>query len=279
MPRTGKLLSNVAVACVAAAVPWVAGSATSPSLISDPITKAVRRADCSKAVEELKSEAKSNDSATALFIAGRMLDEGICVKKDPNSAAEFFGRSAELGYRSAAMDYAAKIGLGEGAPQDYLRAGDVCHKGGGVDAQGRLSFYSMGYACTVGGIASRMLRESLPKGAFRLPTAPAIVEFIPASAQLRIISAPEALRGDAPTGSIVGAPLVNPREAIEKAWRDAVAVAPKPDAANLGTEVVRLSIDLDATLEGGRAEGAQKIDQMLPGDILLGVGGPASLSR
>lgn len=120
MPRTGRFLSSVVVACLAAAAPRVAGSANSPSLMSDPITKAVRRADCSKAVQDLRSEVKSNDSATALFIAGRMLDEGICVQKDPSSATAFFARSADLGDRSAAMDYAAKIGLG-----DQMLPGDL----------------------------------------------------------------------------------------------------------------------------------------------------------
>lgn len=263
--------SSVAIASLIAAVALPAGGANSTSLLSDPIAKAVRRADCSRAVEDLNSEVKSSDSATALFIAGRMLDEGICVKKDPGSATDFFGRSADLGNQSAAIDYAAKVGLGEGTPQDYLRAGDICHKSGRVDTQGRLSFYSLGYACTVGGIASRMLRETLPKGAFRLPTAPAIVEFVPASARMRIISAPESMRGQAPTGSYHSEPLVNTRDAIEKAWREALAAAPKPDAANLGTEVVQLPIDLDTTLEGSSNGAPQKIDQMLPGDLLLNV--------
>jgi hypothetical protein len=262
-----KLVTSIGMATIAASIPT--GFANSPALSSDPITKAIRRADCSKAVQELNDEVKSKDNATAFFIAGRMLDEGICVKKDAGSATEFFARSVDMGDQSAAIDYAAKIGLGEGTPQDYLRAGDVCHKSAGVDAQGRLSFYSLGYACTVSGVAARMMRQTLPKGAFQLPTAPAIVEFVPASGEMRIVSAPKALRGDAPTGSLRAEPLVNPREAIEKAWRDALAATPKPDAANLGTEVVRLPIDLDTTLEGAPSDPARKVDQMLPGDILL----------
>jgi hypothetical protein len=129
----------------------------------------------------------------------------------------------------------------------------------------------------LGGVAARMLRETLPKGAFRLPTAPAVVEFVPATAQMRIVSAPEALRAEAPTGSLRGVALVNPREAIEKAWRDALGAAPKPDAANLGAEVVRLPIDQDTTLEGGALDAAKKLDQMLPGDLLLNV--PTAGSR
>jgi hypothetical protein len=276
MQGIGSLLSVIAMASIAAALPLPVGSTNSPALLSDPIAKAVRRADCPKAVQELNSEVTSKNNATALFIAGRMLDEGICVKKDSSLATEYFARSAEVGDQSAAIDYAAKIGLGEGTAQDYLRAGDVCHKRGGIDVQGRLSFYSLGYACTLSGAASRTLRESLPKGAFRLPTAPAIVEFAPGSSQMRIVSAPEALRGDAPTGSLRSETLVNPREAIEKAWREAIASAPKPDPANLGAEVVRLPIDLDTTLEGGALNGETRVDQMLPGDLLLHVPLPGS---
>jgi hypothetical protein len=275
MQGLAKLLTCVVIAVIAASSVAV-GSANPPSLMSDPIAKAVRRSDCPKAVQELNAEVTSKDNATALFIAGRMLDEGICVKKDAGSATAFFARSADLGDQSAAIDYAAKIGLGEGTPQDYLRAGDICHTSGGIDSQGRVSFYSLGYACTVGAIASKKLRETLPKGAFRLPTAPAVVEFSPASSQMRIVSAPEAMRGEAPTGSFRGELKVNAREAIEKAWREALAEAPKPDAANLGDEIVRLPIDLDTTLEGGPIDGSKQIDQMLPGDLLLNVPLPGS---
>jgi hypothetical protein len=93
---------------------------------------------------------------------------------------------------------------------------------------------------------------------------------------MRIVSAPEALRGDAPTGSLRSETLVNPREAIEKAWREAIASAQKPDPANLGAEVVRLPIDLDTTLEGGALNGETRVDQMLPGDLLLHVPLPGS---
>jgi hypothetical protein len=263
---------------------WVAGvagiilstifSATTAALVPDPIVTAVRRNDCPKAVRELNSQMESKSGQTALFVAGRMLDEGICMKKDPAAATAYFARSTEMGDPQAALEYAAKIGMGEGTPQDYLRAGDICHTAG-IDPRGRLSFYSLGYACTVRGVAGRMLRETLPKGAFRIPTAPAIVEFNPGSSQLRLLSAPRAQRAEAPTGSYVGDPLVNTQQVIEKAWRDAVAAVPRPDAANLGSEVVDLSLDIDTTLEAGliAARDAHDPDRMLPGDIRLNLPG------
>jgi len=255
--------------------PWVAAllglailssSALAGTLVSNAIVTAIRRGDCSTAIKELNAEANSNQSQTALFVGGRMLDEGICVKKDPVAASQFFERSTELGDSDAALDYAAKIGLGEGTLQDYQRAGDACHKAG-VDPQGQLSFYSLGYACTVRGVAGRLLRETLPKGAFRIPTAPAIIEFRPSTSEIHVQSAPKAERAEARTGSMMGVPLVDARHAIEKAWGDALAKVPKPDAASLGTEIVSLPLDLDMTLEAGRNSTADANGQLLPGDF------------
>jgi hypothetical protein len=245
-------------------------SAMAGALVSDAIVIAIRRGDCSKAVEELSSEVNSNQSQTALFVGGRMLDEGICVKKDPLAASKFFERSTELGDPNAALDYAAKIGLGEGAQQDYQRAGDACRKAG-IDPQSQLSFYALGYACTVRGVAGRLLRETLPKGAFRIPTAPAIVEFRPSTSEIRVRSAPKAERGEAHTGSLVGAPLVDARQVIEKAWGDALEAVPKPNVASLGTGVVLLPLDLDMTIEVGRnvTSDAQDFGRLLSGDTFI----------
>jgi hypothetical protein len=242
-------------------------SAAGAGLASDPIVMAVRHGDCSKAVQELNSAVNANRSQTALFVGGRMLDEGICMQRDPLAATRFFERSAELGDANAALDYAAKVGLGEGTQQDYQRAGDACHKAG-IDPKSQISFYSLGYACTVRAVAGRLLRETLPKGAFHTPTAPAVVEFRPNTSEIRVRSAPEAERGEAITGSWVRAPLVNARQVIEKAWRDALAAVPKPDVASLGAEVVSLPLDLDMTLEAGRnaAPDAQDAGRLLQGD-------------
>jgi hypothetical protein len=243
-------------------------SAANAGLASDAIVIAVRHGDCSKAVRELNSEVNANQNQTALFVGGRMLDEGICMQKDPLTAAKFFERSAELGDVNAALDYSAKIGLGEGTQQDYQRAGDACHKAG-IDPKAQTSFYSLGYACTVRAVAGRLLRETLPKGAFHTPTAPAIVEFRPSTSEILVRSAPDAERAAAATGSWTRVPVVNARQVIEKAWRDALAAVPKPDAASLGTEVVSLPIDLDMTLELGRnaAPDVQDAGRLLPGDF------------
>jgi hypothetical protein len=114
-----------------------------------------------------------------------MLDEGICVQHDVVAAAHYFARGASLGDRGAALDYATKVGLGEGTDQGYARAGQIC-RDAGVDAQARVTTYALGYACTLRGVASRMLRERLPLGAFRQNTGALLVEFNPASAAMSI---------------------------------------------------------------------------------------------
>jgi hypothetical protein len=258
-------LSTVALASFALCAMSSAATAT---LASDPIVLAVRHGKCSKAVDELNAEIGLKDGSTALFVGARMLDEGICVKQNRELATQFYARSMEMGEPNAALEYATKIGLGEGEPQDYRRAGDLCHTAG-LDPGGRMSFYSLGYACTVRGVAGRMLRETLPKGAFRIPTSPAVVEFSPGNSQWRIVSMPKAERAEAHTGATIGVLLVNTQEVIEKAWRGALMAVPKPEAANLGSGMVEMTIDMDLTLEAGPAEPRNRQDngQLFLGDV------------
>jgi hypothetical protein len=259
----------VALACISLGAISFAATETLPS---DPIVSAVRHGNCSKAVSELNAQIGLKSGATALFVGGRMLDEGICLKKDRETATKFYAASMEMGDSNAALEYAAKIGLGEGEPQDYLRAGDICHTAG-LDPSGRLSFYSLGYACTLRSMVGRMLRETLPKGAFHIPTSPAVVEFSPGNSQMHIVSMPKAERAEARTGALVSLPVVNTQEVIEKAWREALRAVPKP-TSNLGSEIVELTIDMDMALEAGRdaPRNPEDTGQILPGDVLLNLG-------
>jgi len=265
--RKGLLVGVSAAVCLPAAM------ADMGTIQSNPVIKSLRRQDCSKAVELLNVGLSAKDSQVAMFLAARMLDEGICVKKDSDGAIRLFARSSELGYRNAGFDYASKVGMGEGEPQDYLRAGDAC-RSAGLETQGRLSFYSLGYTCTVSGVAGRLLRETLPKGAFRIPTAPAIVEFNPVSSELRITSAPKAERAEPRTGAYLGEPLVDPTRAIKQAWSEALAMVPKPDRSQLVDEFVRLPVDLDMTLEVARTAVPTAADDgnLVPGDLRLNLG-------
>jgi hypothetical protein len=218
----------------------------------------------------LNPEVNSNDVETA-FLAGRLLDEGVCVHDDPVAAAHYFARAAELGNRDAVLDFAAKVGLGEGTEQDYQRAGELC-RAAGIDPQSRFSNYSLGYACTLRGVAGKLLRKTLPGGAFKPISGAAVgVEFTPASGQMRILSTPHVGTADTQTGSYVSHPLINAPQEIDKAWREAVAAAPKPETARLDNQPLELSLDVDTTLalqrQDGQARNKQPFQALFEGDV------------
>jgi hypothetical protein len=261
-------------ACRTIGLPLIALSAgftalaSATPLASHPLVVAVRHGDCVAAVKLVNPVVASNDVQTA-FLAGRMLDEGICVHKDPVAAALFFANAASLGDQDAALDYATKLGLGVGAEQSYEHAGDTC-RSAGIDAQARMSAYSLGYACTVRGVAGELLRETLPVGAFTASSGVARVEFSPASAEMHIRATPTVALRTAVTGSNLSRPAVDAQQEIEKAWRHALAAVPKPDSARLDNQAVELTLDVDMTLEGGR-EAKMRSDsaagQVFQGDI------------
>jgi hypothetical protein len=226
-------------------------------LSESPISIAVRRGECRTAVDLVLRGAQANDGA-AVYLGGRMLDAGVCVQQDPVAAGKFFERASALGNRDSYVDYATKVGLGEGFEQSYERAGEICHKAG-LDPQERLSDYSLGYACTLSGAAGRFLRERLPAHAFRPDGGPVLVEFNPASAEVSIRQIPEVVRESEPlTGSRIKKGRVDPRRAIDDAWERAVNTVPKPEASRLTNQVAKLSLDVDMALD-------QRGD-MAPGD-------------
>jgi hypothetical protein len=237
------------------------------TLAAHPVVIAVRHGDCAGAVKLINSEVSSIDEQTA-FVAGRMLDEGVCVRKDPVAAAQYFARAADLGDKPATIDYGAKIGLGEGAEQSYERAGIVC-RSGGLDPQARLPTYALGYACTVGALAGELLRESLPKGAFRSNAGTLVVDFSPASGAMTIKSTPQVGVADTSTGSNLRSPLIDAPREINKAWRNALDAVPKPDPAHLDGETILLPIDVDMTLEVGR-EALNRLDSRNLGTLMRG---------
>jgi TPR repeat protein len=245
-------------------------------LASNPIASAVRHGNCDAAVDLVNNGAGANDGQSA-YIVGRMLDEGICVKQNLEAAARFFARGADLGDRAAALEYAAKVGLGEGTEQSYERAGAICHDAG-LDSRPKMSAYSLGYACTVRGVAGRLLRERLPPDAFRPDSGALRVEFNPARADMSIRETPQVAREtDASTGSMMRHARVDAREAIEEAWRNALEIVPKPDAARLASQPVELSLDVDMTLEIRRQAAEQPkrnldLRSLSPGEV-----GPAGI--
>ena len=254
------LLAAGAAACI------VPAAQATPST-TDPIIAAVRHNDCEGAVKLIKPEVEANDSNTT-FLAGRMLSEGVCVKKDPAAATPYFARAADLGNHNAEFDYAAKVGLGEGTGQDYERAGILCREAG-IDPKSQLQTYALGYACTLGTVTAQTLRETLPRGAFQANSGALVVAFKPGSAQLRIRSTPRVSMAAAQTGSNLRSPMIDAKKEVEDAWRKAVAAAPKPDPAHLDDEAIELTLDVDMTLEGGQQPGARSGSQSI-GTIMMG---------
>ncbi len=251
----------------AAAVLGVTGvaPAAEQSAASQSIIKAIRKGDCDKAVKEMNAAMNSTDAA-ADFLAGRMLNEGVCVRQDSAGAADYFKRALELGDRASALDYGTKIGLGEGAPQSYEHAGEVC-RSGGLDAEGKLSTYSLGYACTVQGVAGMLLRENIPKRAFS--SGVALVQFTPQGAAMQIRSTPHVGKGDPDIGSNMSRPLIDARAEIEKAWKDALASVPKPDPAKLDNKAIDLALDVEMSIEPGKdSKRAGPQGAVLQGDII-----------
>jgi hypothetical protein len=259
---------SVALAVAAMGTAGAALAATQ-SAATQSVVKAIKKGDCDKAIKQMNDAVSSSD-AGAYFLAGRMLDEGVCVKQDSAGATPYFKRAFELGDRASALDFGTKIGLGQGVEQSYEHAGNACRTGG-LDAQGKLSAYSLGYACTVRGVAGTLLRENLPTGSFT--GGAALVQFIPQGAAMQIRSMPNIAR-EAQTGSSVGRPLIDGAAAIEKAWKEALAQVPKPDQTKLDGNAIDLLLDVEMTIESGK--NARRGDQgaLLPSDTVPVLYGP-----
>jgi len=230
------------------------------------IVSAIRRGDCDKAIKAVNDSMNAKD-AQVDFVAGRMVDEGVCVREDSASAADYYKRSLELGERNSALDYGAKIGLGEGAKQSYEQAGEVCRTGG-LDVGGQLSSYSLGYACTVRGLAGKLMRENFLKGAVIPGGGSAVVSFNPADGTMHIRSLPRVGRSDAEIGSNLRRPVMDARVEIEKYWQQALAQVPKPDPSRLDHKSIDLPLDVEMTIENGRDARATSTGTLLQGEIV-----------
>lgn len=261
--------SSVAITVAAIAAAGAALAATQ-SAATQSIVKAVKKGDCDEAIKQMNDAVTSSD-AGALFLAGRMLDEGVCVKQDGAGATAYFKRALELGDRASALDFGTNIGLGRGVEQSYEQAGETC-RAGGLDVERKLSAYSLGYACTVRGVAGTLLRENLPTGSFS-GGAPQ-VRFVPQAAAMQIRSIPNIGRAEAQTGTNVGRPLIDGAAAIEKAWKEALARVPKPDQTRLDGQAIDLPLDVETTIERGKNGGRGDRGALRPSDTAPVLYGP-----
>jgi hypothetical protein len=220
----------------------------------NPIIAAVKHGDCKAAARLLATGVDAHDDE-AIFLGGRMLDEGICLRLDSEAATRFFEAASSHGHRDGGMEFAAKIGLGDGVEQNFERAGEVCRTSG-LDPQGQVSSYSLGYACTLRAVAGKLIRVTLPSDALRPHSGDAVVEFNPASTDLRVKSAPKsAAEAESGTGTNIRHRKVQVDREIQKAWDKALARVPKPDLQKLDSKFIELPIDFEAALEGGADQG------------------------
>lgn len=271
--------SRIAIAWVLAAASLPAGALAAPaaSRQSRDVVKAIARGDCDGALQLANEGMRSNDAQT-IFTIGRMLAEGVCIEPDVAGATAYFSHAAAQGLPAAEIEYGLQVGLGAGAEQSYERAGDLCQKGGLEHQGGGSSLYSLGYLCTVRGLVSRLLRETLPRGAIMPGSRAARVSFNPVSGSMQIRATPRvATVPDTTTGTFVQRPLIDAESAIDKAWRDALSAVPKPDAALLENQGTEMSLDLDMSIEagggGGRAH-LQPNSQLMPNDVPVQASGP-----
>jgi hypothetical protein len=251
-------------------LPAAGSAAPAASQPSRDVVRAIARGDCETAVRLANVGLRANDAQT-IFLIGRMLAEGVCIEPDVAAATPYFSHAAMQGFPAAEIEYGVQVGLGAGVEQSYERAGDLCQKGGLERQGGGASLYSFGYACTVRGVASRRLRETLPHGAI-LPGRAARVSFNPAGGMMQIRSTPRvASVPDTTTGTFVQRPLIDAQSVIGQAWRDAMSAVPKPDSALLENAGTELNLDLDITIEvgagGGREAHLLPNSTLMPGDI------------
>jgi hypothetical protein len=134
------------------------------------LVNALKHGDCGAAVKLVNPLVNSNDEQTS-FIAGRMLIEGLCTKKDDAAAADYFAHVAALGNHPAHIDCAALIGLGVGGEQSYARAGEVC-RSAGIDSQAQASTCTLGYGAPSTAPPAGCCANSCPRGRFGLALIP-----------------------------------------------------------------------------------------------------------
>ena len=77
--------------------------------------------DCSRAGDEINRGMDANE-ARAYFLAGYLFDVTGCVEPDPERAANFYRRAAELGEKEGGNFLGLMYALGRGVPQDYALA-------------------------------------------------------------------------------------------------------------------------------------------------------------
>jgi len=139
-----KFRTQVAALAAALFAPMLAGAASS----SDYRLETLAKIDCEQSVKILQAGVDAKDPE-ALYSAGRLYDEGACVKQDNETAATLLLQAAKAGHADARLRVAVKVGLGEGTQQDYALAGSLLRGAElPVKVDGEVNDYTLGYAFT-----------------------------------------------------------------------------------------------------------------------------------
>lgn len=224
-------------AALAAALftPWLAHSAPS----SDYRLASLGQTSCEETVKVLQAGIDAKDPE-ALYSAGRLYDEGACVKQDATTAVQLLLQAAKAGHAEARLRVAVKVGLGEGAEQDYALAGSLLRGAQlPVKIDGDVNDYTLGYAFT----ALRTVQQDFqyPKVlADQRVIGTAEVKFATKDASFEFGTFRRSANSDQPpVGTRVDRARTPMAEAMSVAARSALSRMKQPDPAQLSA--VRVS--------------------------------------
>jgi hypothetical protein len=220
------------LAAIAAAllVPVLACAASS----SDYRLETLAKSDCDTTAKTLQVGLDAKDPE-ALYSAGRLYDEGACVKQDAALATQLLLQAARAGHNDAKLLVAAKVGLGDGAEQDYELAGSLLREARDlpIKVDGDVNNYTLGYAFTA---LRTMQRDFLyPKAlADQRVIGTAEIRFSTKDANFEYGSFRRSANSDQPpVGTRVDRAKAPMTEAISLAGRSALSRMKQPDAAKL----------------------------------------------
>lgn len=228
------LRRSIAALTAAVLTPWTAHAASS----ADYRLEALARGDCEQTVKTLQAGLDAKDPE-ALYSAGRLYDEGACVKQDTAAAAQLWLQAAKAGHEAARLAVAVKVGLGDGVDQDYALAGSLLRGGElPVKVSGEVNDYTLGYAFT----ALRTMQHD-----FQYPSALADQRVI-GSAEIKFATKDGAFEfgtfrrsansDQPPVGTRVDRARTPMAQAFEVAARSALSRMKKPDPAQLSAAQV-----------------------------------------
>ncbi len=158
------VVRSLALASAVLTLAPVAAAADPP----DYSLKALGHLNCVQINDKI-NEGIAAGSAEAAYSSAQLLIRRICFRYDPKAYVVLLKKAADAGHKLAKGDLGYAIGLGEGAPQNYARAGELFSEvfpeprsEGFRNAPPEKSNYTLGYARTLLRLATREVND-LPR--------------------------------------------------------------------------------------------------------------------